>query len=246
MIQMTKKKIFLAVFLLVMIGAVGFFLWRISSLTIIIPISQKIQTGRNNSLNNNSGSVSASANRSGVATSGEKKVAVSATDFMSPLPRASERVTKKPFGIFITPATSPVSPERFQGYHTGADFEIFPEELNAEVPVSAICDGKLLLKEYAIGYGGVAVEGCTLEGNPVTVVYGHLKLSSITAKVGDKLSPGEKLGILGKNKSAETDGERKHLHLGIHKGTSINILGYVQSKNSLSAWIDPCLYVCGK
>lgn len=176
----------------------------------------------------------------------QKNITQSQTGFVPPLPDAGARVTKKPFGIYITPATSPVQPERFRGYHTGADFEVFPAELDAVVPVSAICGGKLLMKEYASGYGGVAVEGCTLEGNPVTVVYGHLKLSSITAKVGDKLLAGEKLGILGKNKSAETDGERKHLHLGIHKGTSVNILGYVQNKNSLSAWIDPCLYVCGK
>ncbi|MFA7319128.1 MAG: M23 family metallopeptidase [Parcubacteria group bacterium] len=166
--------------------------------------------------------------------------------FMPPLSRAAERVTKKPFGIFITPQTSPVQPEKFHGYHTGTDFEIFPEELKADVQVNAICNGKLLLKEYASGYGGVAVETCTLNGAPITVVYGHLKLSSIPVKVGDKLVAGDTLGILGANKSAETSGERKHLHLGIYEGAAVSILGYVQSKAALSDWIDPCLYVCGK
>jgi hypothetical protein len=56
--------------------------------------------------------------------------------FFPPMMRAGERVAKKPFGIFITPQSSPVQPEHFRGYHTGADFEIFPEELNVDVAVN--------------------------------------------------------------------------------------------------------------
>jgi len=164
--------------------------------------------------------------------------------FQAPLDRASERVAKKPFGIYITPATSPVQLERFQGYHTGTDFEIFPEELNIDVPVHAVCSGKLLVKEYAGGYGGVAVESCELENNAITVIYGHLKLSSILPKTGDMINAGDMIGILGKGNSVETDGERKHLHLGFHKGTALNIKGYVSAKSELSGWLDPCEYVC--
>ena len=164
--------------------------------------------------------------------------------WLTPLDRAKERVTKKYFGIFITPATSPVQPERFRGYHTGTDFEIFPEELNAPVTVSAICSGKLAMKKYATGYGGVAVESCVLNDQPVTVVYGHLKLASISHGAGDDLKTGDTLGQLGIAYSTETSGERKHLHLGIHKGSAIDILGYVQTKSALADWIDPCSYVC--
>lgn len=169
---------------------------------------------------------------------------VTPSDFQAPLDRVSQRVTKKPFGIYITPATSPVQPEKFQGYHTGTDFEIFPEELNADVPARAVCSGKLLLKKYASGYGGVAVESCELDKNPITVVYGHLKLSSISAVQDQKISAGDAIGILGANKSVETDGERKHLHLGFHKGSAVNILGYVGKQSDLSGWLNPCLYVC--
>jgi len=164
--------------------------------------------------------------------------------FQAPLDRAKERVTKKYFGIFITPTASPVQPEKFRGYHTGTDFEIFPEELNAEVDVHAICDGKLILKKTASGYGGVAVQLCTLNNNSVTVVYGHLKLASITKNAGEELKTGDIIGQLGDAYSTQTDGERKHLHLGIHKGSAVNILGYVQTKNELVSWIDACLYVC--
>lgn len=164
--------------------------------------------------------------------------------FQPPLDRTKERITKKPFGIYITPATSPVQPERFRGYHTGTDFEIFPEELNISVPVKAICSEKLIVKEYANGYGGAAVESCNLDNNPVTIIYGHLKLASIAAKINDNLNAGDEIGILGADKSIETDGERKHLHLGIHTGSAINIRGYVNSKTQLSGWINACQYVC--
>lgn len=161
-----------------------------------------------------------------------------------PLDRSRERVTKKPFGIFITPQNSPVSSENFRGYHTGTDFEIFSEELNSDISVRAICEGKIILKKYATGYGGVLVKNCEINSESVTVIYGHLNLNSIVKSVGDNLEAGEVFGKLGADKSNETSGERKHLHLGIHKGSVINILGYVQSKKELDNWIDPCLYVC--
>lgn len=164
--------------------------------------------------------------------------------FQPPLDRASERITKKKFGQYITPRNSPVQPERFSGYHTGTDFEIFPDELNADIQVKAVCDGKLLAARTASGYGGVAVESCQLDGEPITVVYGHLNIASVKFKVGDQIKAGDVLGSLGRNKSVETDGERKHLHLSIHKGSVSDIRGYVNSTTELSEWIDPCSYVC--
>ncbi len=243
---MTNGKIFLTVLFFVAL-LTGFVFWQ--SNPFFVPVKNQpaqVSLSKNQSPQN-SGKASSDSNQTDQAADRSSNYsAISATDFLPPLTRASERVTKKPFGIFITPQTSPVQPERFQGYHTGVDFEIFPSELNADVSVSAICSGKLLLKKYATGYGGVAVESCTLDGSPVTVVYGHLKLDSITASSGDKILAGDTVGILGADKSAETDGERKHLHLGIHKGNSVNILGYVQDKVALTDWLDPCLYVCQK
>jgi len=182
--------------------------------------------------------------KSPTAQTQRQDVRVVTDGFFPPLPRSDERVTKKPFGIYITKATSPVQPERFSGYHTGTDFETFPDEADADVPVSAVCPGRLLSKRTASGYGGIAVQSCTYGGQPVTVVYGHLRLSSIAVSVGETLQPGEFLGYLGTGFSTETDGERKHLHLGIHKGTAIDIPGYVASKGKLSGWIDACPLVC--
>lgn len=163
--------------------------------------------------------------------------AVTKKSVVDPIANAANRVTKKPFGIYITPKTSPVQPERFTGYHTGVDFETFPNEQNIDVPFYAICDGKILVKRTASGYGGVFVQSCTLDNQEVTVIYGHVSLKSIAKNVGDTLAAGDKIGNLGHSPD-ETDGERKHLHLGIHIGTSINILGYVQKQSDLSGWLD--------
>ncbi|MBN2307307.1 peptidoglycan DD-metalloendopeptidase family protein [Candidatus Peregrinibacteria bacterium] len=156
-----------------------------------------------------------------------------------PLENAAKRVTKKPFGIKISPNDSPVSPERFSGYHTGTDFEILEGEEDKKVTVYAICSGPLALKRDLNGYGGVMVQQCYYGEQEITVVYGHLNLSSIDAEAGDMLEEGQKIGILGKGFSEETDGERKHLHLGIHRGKEVSFLGYVNSAGELSAWLDP-------
>lgn len=160
-----------------------------------------------------------------------------------PVDNALARVTKKPFGLKVSPQNSPVSPEKFAGYHTGTDFETLPEEANIDVTVKAVCAGKLLVKKYATGYGGVVVQACKLYGADVTIVYGHVKLASIVKAVGVSLAAGDEIGVLGKGYSSETDGERKHLHLGIHKGTNVNILGYVQSAGLLSGWLNALDYM---
>ncbi len=155
-----------------------------------------------------------------------------------PLDRAGERITKKPFGIFIDKKTSPVQPERFSGYHTGTDYEAFPEEAAADVAVRAICSGTVLLARTVSGYGGVLVQSCERDGQAVTVLYGHLRLSSINLKIGDAISRGDAVGILGTGYSSETAGERKHLHLAVHAGSSVVLAGYVQQKSQLSGWLD--------
>jgi murein DD-endopeptidase MepM/ murein hydrolase activator NlpD len=174
----------------------------------------------------------------------EDRPSVVPARYAEPLLRAAERVTKKPFGIYITPSDSPVQPERFSGYHTGTDFEVFPDEEDADVVVSAICTGELLSKRTASGYGGVVVQSCKYEDTPVTVVYGHVRLSSVASEIGDEIIAGEYLGYLGTGFSAETDGERKHLHLSIHRGVEEDIRGYVGLEAELSDWIDPCMLVC--
>ncbi|MDD3498522.1 MAG: M23 family metallopeptidase [Candidatus Moranbacteria bacterium] len=164
----------------------------------------------------------------------------------APMDNAQKRITKKTFGMFVSPETSPVKDDKFRGFHTGADFEVFEKEIEAEVPIKAVCSGILALKKIASGYGGVAVQKCEIDGKAATIIYGHMDPGSIGFEKGDEIKAGEIVGNLGDNKSAETDGARKHLHLGIHKGENINIKGYVDSEEKTADWIDPCLLgICG-
>ena len=173
------------------------------------------------------------------ATTSTSIISPSKTVLAPPLTNAVARITKKTFGLFVDPTHSPISPERFRGYHTGDDLETTSDETKSDTPVSAACEGKLLVKKWASGYGGIAVESCILDETSVTVIYGHLRLSSIKPAIGSTLKQGETFALLGTGYSTETDGERKHLHFAIHRGTTINILGYVQDKTSLTQWMDP-------
>lgn len=164
--------------------------------------------------------------------------------FSQPLENFSERITKKSFGIYVTPQNSPVEPEIFSGFHAGTDFEISEDERDEAVEIRAICEGKVRFKGSVGGYGGVLIESCEYEGKKISVLYGHLSLSSISKKLNDPVSEGEMLASLGDPQKGETSGERKHLHLGIYFGDKINFLGYVKNQSDLSSWIDFEKNVC--
>ncbi len=66
----------------------------------------------------------------------------------------------------------------------------------------------------------------------------HIDLESVPNEI-DLLKFGDFIGNLGDGYTVETDNERKHLHLGIHKGIEINLLGYVQNEAELNNWINP-------
>lgn len=152
-----------------------------------------------------------------------------------PISEMKGRVKLKKFGMLIDPKTSPVQPERFSGYHTGIDVEY--SDVNDDVSVSAIGNGQVVVSRLADGYGGVVV----IDHRPwaeIFSIYGHLDPVS-TLKTGVGVVAGQKIGILGEDKSDETDGERKHLHFGIIKNAQPTIAGYVQNESELSAWMDP-------
>lgn len=176
-----------------------------------------------------------------VETLGELPTASSVAplaQFGWPMADAPQRVTKKTFGLEVHPHTSPVPNDRFNGFHVGVDFEVTPEEEKVDMPVWAICDGPLFLKQYARGYGGYALQTCRLDGERVTVLYGHLDLESVRATGTTAIPRGTQIGVLGEGYSKETDGVRKHLHLGIHRGSAIDIRGYVQATSEVNNWLD--------
>lgn len=165
----------------------------------------------------------------------KKNIAI--VTFTPPVIDFVKRVTKKPFGIFVTPTNSPIKPERFTGYHTGADAE-FVDTNNTIVPVVAIAKGTVLFSGNVKGYGGLIAIAHTVNGKRVIALYGHLKPASLLSR-GKTVTQGQRIGILGKGFSNETDGERKHLHFAILATSSLDVRGYVQKKSDLSHWINP-------
>lgn len=163
------------------------------------------------------------------------------TKYFYPISNYDQRITAKTFGQLITPEDAKKLPcgALFSGFHTGDDLETTPEEANQDIPVYSIADGKVLSVSHISGYGGMIVASYILGPQQVTAYYGHIDLASATIKPNEDVRAGEKLAILGKACSAETDFERKHLHFALHKGTGVDYRGYVSSASELSDWLDP-------
>lgn len=158
-----------------------------------------------------------------------------------PIKSASLRATPLSFGMHVSPdpQENPINPpERFEGYHTGVDYEVTEDELRGDVPIFAICSGSVVYSGFVEGYGGLLAQQCSIGGEPVEVLYGHLLVDPLP-KVGTRPSAGEQIGLLASAKSVESDQNRKHLHLSIHRGNTPEYRGYVQNPNELSEYINP-------
>ncbi len=125
------------------------------------------------------------------------------------------------------------------GYHTGADFEVTKEEINADVPVYSISDGKVRQAGFVNGYGGLLIAEYNITGQTYTVYYGHIDLTKVNVKNGSTLKKGQKIAELAPACSSKNGNTRKHLHFGVHKGSAIDVKGYATDKAQLSNWIDP-------
>ena len=157
-------------------------------------------------------------------------------ELTEPIAKFEKRITKKPFGIYIDPASSPVQPEKFQGYHTGVDVEYNDVENEAEVV--SMADGKIILSKWVSGYGGLLVISHNINSESIISLYGHLDPDSLMS-VDNEVKVGDKIGVLGNGGTNETDYERKHLHFGIIKGDKIDLKGYVKSREELNKWYEP-------
>ncbi len=149
-----------------------------------------------------------------------------------PVSEFKPRVTKKFFGTYITPHNSPIKPEKFTGFHTAVDVEYV--DVISDVPVYSIDDGQIIYSGKVNGYGGfIAIQYSQYVG-----IYGHLRPKSLLPNKSI-IKKGGNIGVLGTGYSSETDGERKHLHFAVLKGSKLDFRGYVESKSELSLWLNP-------
>lgn len=150
------------------------------------------------------------------------------------------RINKKFYGTKVSPDDSPVSPERFTGFHTGVDIEY--GDIENDVPVFAITKGEVIYSNWTKGYGGVVVLRQKIDSINYQFLYGHLDHNRLP-KLGTIIEGGENFAFLGKAYSNETDGERRHLHLSIFSGSSLNLKGYVSNLSELNLWLDPISFL---
>lgn len=155
---------------------------------------------------------------------------------IEPIAGLRTRITKKPFGIYITPETSPVQPDRFDGYHTGVDIEY--GDVSGEVPVQAITEGIVVFSNFVPGYGGVIVIRHIIKDIDIFVLYGHIDPSTMLEN-NIVVERGRVIGFLGEGGTEETDGVRKHLHFAFLKNAELDLRGYVPLEEDLLGWYDP-------
>lgn len=158
-----------------------------------------------------------------------------------PMARYSDRLTVRWYGKRVTSADREAIAcgVSYEGIHTADDLEVSESEIDQEVPIYAIAAGTILQVGATDGYGGLIVANHTLNGQPVTVYYGHIDLGQTDLKIGDRVEAGEQISVLGGHCSPASGNERKHLHFGILNDTDIDVRGYVSSENDLREWIDP-------
>ncbi|WP_199427123.1 M23 family metallopeptidase [Thermaerobacillus caldiproteolyticus] len=94
---------------------------------------------------------------------------------------------------------------RSDGFHYGIDIA-----KSGDVPVRAAYAGIVSRAQWMNGYGNVVM--IQHRGRTAETVYAHLK--SYSVKVGDVVSPGQQIGIMG----STGDATGQHLHFEIHLG----------------------------
>lgn len=163
-------------------------------------------------------------------------IPTSTPTLIDPIADFRHRVTKKFFGTYVSPGHSPVSPERFTGYHTGVDVEY--NDQKGDIPAVSIADGTVIYSGYVNGYGGFVAVQYTINTSQYIGTYGHLNPQSLIAS-NQKVNLGQTIGLLGLAYSTQTAGERRHLHFGLIKGNTLDFRGYVTDSSKLSTWVNP-------
>jgi murein DD-endopeptidase MepM/ murein hydrolase activator NlpD len=163
-----------------------------------------------------------------------------------PIGRFNERASKNFFGSYYSFSNKQnldtsvcKQATAYTGYHTGVDLEIFSSELNSEVPVDAVADGIVRQIGSVSGYGGLIVIDHLINSQTYTAYYGHVDITISNLKTGDKVKVGQRITNLAPECSSKNGFNRKHLHFGLHKESTIVVSGYVATTSKLSNWVDP-------
>lgn len=167
----------------------------------------------------------------------------------APVERYVENQTLKGYGVLVDDAYHERHRDlfpnngfqnQFTGIHAAVDVEFTePSERRRDIPVRAVADGTVAYVGDVAGYGGLVIIRHTTPES-VTSLYGHVRLRGLPVRVGQRVTEGQRIAVLGDHFSAETSGARKHLHFGIHKGSAVDVAGHEQTRERLHAeWYNP-------
>lgn len=111
-------------------------------------------------------------------------------------------------------------------FHHGVDFNP-----GAGYPVQAIADGVVTEIGNPDGELGVyAVIAHVIDGQAVSSIYGHMELGSMTLSVGDTITRGQVIGLVGD--TGQSTGP--HLHFGIMIGTeTVDPLAWIEANANI-------------
>lgn len=179
------------------------------------------------------------SNKSTVNPSGKSESTKNPSNTYYPISNYEKRLTFRRFGQTVTTNDMPTCGFPFQGIHNGDDLEAYEYEAKTIVPVYAVSQGKVVFKNYVDGYGGLLVIQTQLDNQDVLLNYGHVNISTAKVALDETVLPGQEIAFLGEGCSSETNGERKHLHFAIHKGTTLDLKGYLQTPEELENWFNP-------
>ena len=146
-----------------------------------------------------------------------------------PIDEYEQRRSFKGFGEYID--------DRFIGYHVADDIEY--TDVQGDVPVYAIADGEVVYINWVSGYGGLLIVRHIVDDVAYRALYGHIDPNSVALSVGDQVTMGQQVALLGDESPQETDGERKHLHFGLHQGDEHRVQGYEATTAGVATWINP-------
>lgn len=117
------------------------------------------------------------------------------------------------------PVSTPISDG--YGYRSCAGCSTFHEGIDftpgSGYPIEAIADGVVVESTFAGALGQHVIVRHVIDGENVLSLYGHMQAGSNTVSVGDTITRGEVLGLVGS--TGQSTGP--HLHFGIQVGSGL-------------------------
>lgn len=117
-------------------------------------------------------------------------------------------------------------------YHCGIDIKSFNTD------IYAAADGTVVYKGYSDGNGNHVVISHNLNGTTVKTLYSHLSNYNVCPEVGQAISKGTQIGVMGSTGNSTGP----HLHFAVYTGSSNNPWGYATSGGANKISYGGCVF----